>query len=582
MLISVVCGTYNRRDTLLAMLNSVRANLPAAIATEYIVVDNGSTDGTADAARGWGATVIQLGAPVGAVTAFTTGAARATGRYVLLATDDVSFPLNGGILRAVRHLETQPDAGAVAFAHDKPCGDCRPADNQIAPFHTAFHPARTESGQTVMTRYPQIALVRRWLGDAVGWWGGDHPVMREAFTYAGDNFLGAGIVERGYRVDEVVGAVEHEQVLDDAPRQINREHHRNDARCYHTVYPDGPTVRRTPTVTNPDSEQFRVLILNDYDAQRPHHKRNKRGRRESWARVALTWDVDHKAAGVTGVRDALRIWQPHLVVSQLHSPTSAVAQALPDLRATAPTAVWAVWNGDVYPANIFDDDGALHPAWRHIDVLLHCNMDVVRRARGAGVAAYWHGNSFEPVDARPDVNAHEVVFLGNKLPYRAAMDGQLAALRAQGLNVGVYGAGWQEVTPAGNTHYDFAAGRALYASATLAISDNAFGASGYASNRFFEITATGGALCLHQRTPGFEAVTKMRDGVHYIAWTDADDLATKAAHWLDDAHATRRRQIVRNAQRVAHKHHSFDARVRQLLTEILPDVCKEPPDNDSV
>lgn len=570
MLISVVVGTYNRRDTLLAMLDSVRDQLPPTVAAEYIVVDNGSTDGTEDAARAWGATVHQLGAPKGAVTAFTYGARRATGRYVLLATDDITFPANGGILRAVRHLETQAACGAVTFAHNKGCSDCRTADNQLAGYRTAFHSVRTPDGQDTMHRYPQIALVRRWLGEAVGWWGGDHPVMSGAFTYAGDNFLGAGIVERGYRVDEVVGVVENERVFQDAGRAMNAERHRGDAALFRQVYPNRPVMRSQPVESNPDAERLRVLLLNDFDPRFPHHKRNKRGRADSWARVSWAWEVDWKAAGANGVAEALRVWQPHLVVAQLHAPHSDVAAALPQLRQLAPDAVWANWIGDVWEKNVFDDAGDVWPVWRHLDVLLHVNSDVVDRANALGVFAAWHGNSYEPVEPTHGAPAHDVVFLGNNAAYRPQMLAALTALREGGLDVGVYGHGWPDGFAQGNTHYDYAAGRGLYQQAAVAISDNAFGASGYASNRFFEITASGGALCLHQQTDRFADVTRMRDGTHYIAWADADDLVAQVRHWVDDAQATRRRQMARNARRVCAKHHSFDARAAQLLTEILP------------
>src|SRR5690606_39050642 len=47
----VVVLTFNRRDEVLATLAGLRANLADAPSTPIIVVDNGSTDGTAQAIR---------------------------------------------------------------------------------------------------------------------------------------------------------------------------------------------------------------------------------------------------------------------------------------------------------------------------------------------------------------------------------------------------------------------------------------------------------------------------------------------------------------------------------------------------
>ena len=56
---------------------------------------------------------------------------------------------------------------------------------------------------------------------------------------------------------------------------------------------------------------------------------------------------------------------------------------------------------------------------------------------------------------------------------------------------------------------------------------------GYVSNRIFEALAAG-AFLLHQEVPGLDELLGLEDGVHYVAWTDFDDLHHKVQYWLRD------------------------------------------------
>ena len=151
--ITVVCGTYKRLATLKRMVQSVRNTLADTVVVDFVIADNASDDGTWDWLEAQtDITALQMGAPVGAIKAFTEAAYQATGDYVVLATDDIYFPPLA-LLKALRWLETTPDCGVVAFAH-----------NKSGQFKTDKQKAVTASGEKTGVIYPQICMVRRWLG----------------------------------------------------------------------------------------------------------------------------------------------------------------------------------------------------------------------------------------------------------------------------------------------------------------------------------------------------------------------------------------------------------------------------------
>jgi glycosyltransferase involved in cell wall biosynthesis len=105
-LVSVVMPCYNGRAYLAAAIDSVLVQDYRPL--ELIVVDDGSTDGSGDVARGFGPAVVVLDqANLGVAAARNTGLERATGEYVAFCdADDLWTP---GSLRArVAALEAPP------------------------------------------------------------------------------------------------------------------------------------------------------------------------------------------------------------------------------------------------------------------------------------------------------------------------------------------------------------------------------------------------------------------------------------------------------------------------------------------
>jgi GT2 family glycosyltransferase len=160
-LITLVTGTYNRLESLQRMLESYWQSIPVGVSADVVIVDGGSTDGTLDWLRNQdNVTLIEHGELLGAIKAFTEGAYAATGKYVLLANDDVEFIDRAAIMKAVIHLEETLTAGAVAFA------DNRPQSYKKKPYETDYMQAANRHPQFVV--YAQVGLAGSEVGRGAG------------------------------------------------------------------------------------------------------------------------------------------------------------------------------------------------------------------------------------------------------------------------------------------------------------------------------------------------------------------------------------------------------------------------------
>lgn len=117
--LSIVIVTWNARDVLLDCLASIEREIlgrtdPGALATETLVVDNGSADGTVEAVRErfpW-AQLLALPENLGFAGGNNVGLAKAAGRHaVLLNSDTVVLP--DALEHCVRFLDAHPDVGVV-------------------------------------------------------------------------------------------------------------------------------------------------------------------------------------------------------------------------------------------------------------------------------------------------------------------------------------------------------------------------------------------------------------------------------------------------------------------------------------
>jgi glycosyltransferase involved in cell wall biosynthesis len=526
-LISLVTGTYNRLEYLSRMIRSFRNCLPPGITYEIIVVDAGSTDGTIEWCQKQAhLTLIQQGDRLGAIKAFDAGAEAASGEYVLLANDDIVFTPNS-ILPAIVHLETHADCGAVAFA------DNRPAPGYGEGFKVQTITAMLRDKQ-VGVPYPQVGLVRKFVGDAAGWWGSRDKAFN-GHTYGGDSYLGARIWELGYSVEPVDGCRIIDLVAQDGLREANHQAEQRNPGAYYKRFPDPPQIRLTPQIEDQHDEQLRVLYLPLYEAHFGHYKS---GLRQALSKCGLVYEIDYVNQHYDLVK-AVETWKPHLLLMQVHQANAVPVQQLAAARATAPGMVVINWNGDVWPAGLTSPEMLAY--LRHVDIALTVNARVIPTFEAAGIrAAYWQV-AYEPVDeaSLPDVPAHDVVFLANAYSKERQALGQLLQ-NMQGVNVGLYGSGWHWGN--GNTVYNFAAGRAIYQKTKIAIGDNQYPTEyGFVSNRIFEALASG-VFLLHQQVDGLETFTGLRDGVHYVSWRTTDELAKLVQYWLQSKRAAEREQ----------------------------------------
>lgn len=569
--VAIVSGTYNRLPLLKDMVASARACLPPGVRYQFVIVDGGSTDGTLDWCRDQDdVLLIEQGELLGAVKAFDAGAFAADAEYVILANDDITFA-PGSILPGIVWLEEHPGCGAVAFE-----------DNRLMPGAREWHVLQIPiSGwSNRYANYAQVGMFRKWLGDELGWWG-----LHGKFTgrtYGGDNALSAAIWDKGYTVDAVPGCRVHDYVHPDELRRINNGDAATvDSDAYYAIWPDGPTWPGSPQIEPPRPGRqigVRVLYLPIFEAGHAVQHAQKRGLRDALSEVGIVYEVDYvayKGREAALEKELLRVlatFQPDLIVSQLHGP-DIITPALRDrLRATCPRMVWVNWNGDYWPSGLTSP--AMLELLRGIDLQLVVNGSVLPTYEQHGIpAAYWQIGYEEPTKS-PTVPAWDMLFLGNG--YSDKRQELVRQLRRYD-SVGVYGSGWPDA--AGECTYDFDTGAALYRRCLIAIGDNQFpDAEGFVSNRLFQALAAG-AFLLHQRVPGLEALTGLRDGEHYVGWDTFEEMHEKIAYYLDPAHKVERDQIAEAGWAFVTERHSFRARVRELFRDLLPLAKKKPRRN---
>lgn len=549
MILSVVTATYNRLDFLRAFIQSVRNQIPPSMDVEYIIVDGGSKDGTEEWASAQPNTVfIQQGQLLGAIAAFNAGCAAASGDFVFLGNDDV-IALDGSMIRALAYLDSHPACGAVAFADD------RSASNKPEGYGVQYLSAMTSPGELTRVVYAQCGLFRKWLGDWVNWWDIGVP---DQHTYGGDSALSAKIWELGYTVDAVEGCAVHDRIAPDGLRDRNHQIEQRIGSAYYRRYPNGVNIASQPKPEAQHAEHLRILYAPLFSEG---YGRYKRGLCDALSRVGMVYEHDYIGKPNDFTR-AVADFQPHLILTQFHGADLIVPEMLAQARTYAPEAVVVNWNGDVYADQLTAP--AMLDLLRHVDLQLTVNADVLPVYEREGIAAAYWQIGFEPVPEKlPRAPEHDLLFMANAYsPERKALE---RVLRELGGSVGIYGHGWD--APSGVSFYNFAYGAALYRNCAIAIGDNQWNDKGFVSNRLFEALANG-AFLLHQTIPGLEELTGLVDGVHYVSWTDHDDLRAKVRHYLRLRET--RENIAHNGEQFVRKHHSFDARVRELFTELLP------------
>jgi N-acetylglucosaminyl-diphospho-decaprenol L-rhamnosyltransferase len=111
--LSVIVVTFNGRELALATLRSARAAL-GPISAEWLVVDNGSSDGTADAVEAaFPDVTVFRSTNRGFAAGNNVALPHARGRYVLLLNPDVEIE-HGSFAELVAALDARPEVGVAS------------------------------------------------------------------------------------------------------------------------------------------------------------------------------------------------------------------------------------------------------------------------------------------------------------------------------------------------------------------------------------------------------------------------------------------------------------------------------------
>lgn len=567
--ITVVTGTYNRLSLLQKMVESARASVPTGIHLDFVLVDNGSTDGTPD----WiteqpDCTLVQMGVLVGANRALTEGAIRATGRYVLTGNDDIEF-VGDALYQALVYLETHTDKGGVALAFKRP---------NEAEYHVNYQPA-WEGDQRIAIPYAQIGLIRRELGNEAGWWGADDETFG-AWSYGGDNYLTSRLWEMGYPVHALMTARFNDHLPSDELRAKTKvtlsTRPKTDQQIYAERYPAGtPRFKATPTQTIP-REALRILYAPIYAEDKPVLYRERYAWRHSLEKLGICVEVDYRGllrrqgAGVMEqvLKAVVSGFKPHILFTQVHSPQGLTAAVLSRLRKLHPSMVVVNYNADE-SAHLAKDRDAIH-YMQMVDLQLSVNLSLCAWQVQHGITAAYVPQATEIVTPDTTQPCHDVVFLGNAYIAQGSVRNERAEierdLRAAlpDVNFGFYGFGWKRA--AGNNHHHWSAQYGVYQNAKLAIVENMYQGRAYAyvSERFYNALKFGQCI-LWKPCHGAETFLGVKAWEHYIPWETTEDLAEKIALYLSPKKNRERLAIGKRARAFALKHHNYDVRTRWML-----------------
>jgi N-acetylglucosaminyl-diphospho-decaprenol L-rhamnosyltransferase len=206
--LSIIIVSFNARADLERCLESLHA-APPVVPHEILVVDNGSTDGSADAARRWpGVQVIEADGNLGFARANNIGIRASSGPVILLLNSDTIVP-PGAIDRLIAELDRHPD---VAVAGPRLVDGRGRAElsfgRMIGPWNELRQKRLARSavveGLTRQPQYPDwvsgaCLLVRRPDADAVG------GLDERYFMYTEDVDFCAAIRARGRKILFVPG-----------------------------------------------------------------------------------------------------------------------------------------------------------------------------------------------------------------------------------------------------------------------------------------------------------------------------------------------------------------------------------------
>lgn len=585
--ISIVSGTYNRKDSLIRMVNSARNSINGfyGLRYDFVIVDGGSDDGTIEWCRQQNDIfLIEHGELRGAVRAFNDGCYAAEADYIVLANDDIEF-LGDTIALAYLYMQDHLECGIGCFYQDRERQHY--PDDDPSKWYVAEMPC-VENGRQVWRPYGQVCMVPKWLGDHVGWWG------NYLHTYGGDNELSSKVYELGYRVSPIPGTKISDYEIRDGLRHVNNFGHGIDPKRTGGYHPDskawgtrwqfanrrdtvsgqiltGPTIQFTPIVDGPSIERKnRVVYLPIYEQGWAVQKEQKRGLREALVKHFLVHEFDYiqskdelgKEGMLQKLKEILNKIQPSLLLTQIHNGEIINSSDLTDLKKEYPFIKIVNWNGDFWPDNLLSKEGI--EIAKHVDLQLTVNRDALEKYKAMGINANYWQIGWEPDGVGYPPNTFcDVVFLASG--YSQSRQNLVKQLRELNVEFHLYGPAWREGWSRGVTIYDFRTGCSIYQGAKISIGDSQWPETGFVSNRVFQALVAGGSALAHQ---WFKDMDKLGliDGETCIIWKSFDELKRKIEYYL--THEEERKRIAEAGQNLALTRHSFEVRVQELLEMI--------------
>lgn len=560
-IVSIVTGTYNRFHQLKRMVESIRSSA-AGLRYEIVVVDGGSSDGSQEWCKSQAdISLIEQYKLLGAVKAFNAGAEYAVGKYVILANDDIVF-LNEGILVAVAFMEDNIDnVGIGCFYQDRNGKD----------MHVEYMEAHL-NGVQIYVPYGQVCILLKELGNKVGWWG------NYLHTYGGDNELSCNVLELGLRIEPMKYCCIHDSAYDDDLRAIN-----NPTVLTEGTHPDtlkwirkwrkkgnvfGAIIPPKVLFHHDHKRMIRVVYMPIYEQGHRIQKQTKVGLRQALeANHCIVLELEHQVLNDEELLYKTISFAPDLLIVQCQDAKAISLDVMTSLNKELPNTVFVSWNGDYHETNLYNINYMALLRHFHYSCFAVADNKFTSYCKKHGVNHRYWQIGYEPHTILDAVPGYDVVFMGNCYSQtRQQLGATLRWLESNfGTSVGIYGNWDASIHANGETLYDFSTGASIYTNSKIAVSDQQWPyASGYVSNRLFQILSAGGCIVLQQEFDGMSKYLGLIDGVHLRTWKNNRELVDLIHYYLDPAHEQERASIAEAGCNYVRNNHSFDVRVKEL------------------
>src|SRR5690349_11656297 len=170
MKLGIVLVTFECRDFVLGCLESVEAQLGAAVLNGTVVVDNASSDDTIAAVRERypGVTVLANARNLGFARAVNIGLRELAGSDVICVLNPDTVLLDAGLIGAAGYLDANPGLGAAGVRILNPDNSLQPSCRAFPGFHTALFNRHSLTTRFLPgNRWSRRYLMADWTHDTV-------------------------------------------------------------------------------------------------------------------------------------------------------------------------------------------------------------------------------------------------------------------------------------------------------------------------------------------------------------------------------------------------------------------------------